>query len=32
MVQRTFVIRFDKTQNRRALDNHWSDWRKLSGP
>ena len=31
MVQRMFVISFDNTQNRRALDNHWSDWRKLSG-
>ena len=28
---KTFVISFDNTQNRRALDNHWSDWRKLSG-
>ena len=31
MIQRKFVISFDNTQNRRALDNHWSVWRKLSG-
>ena len=31
MMQRKFVVSFDNTQNRRALDNHWSDWRKLSG-